>query len=62
MTYLRMLLSIETGKEAEFNTSTDTEHKRRLVFPLEHAVIMRERPGFPMSGGQSLDNLRMTKK
>lgn len=62
MTYLRMLLSIETGEEAEFNTCTDTEHKRRLVFPLERAAIMRERSCFPMSGVQSLDNLRMTKK
>lgn len=62
MTYLRMLLSIETGEEAEFNTCTDTERKRRLVFPLEYAAIMRERSCFPMSGVQSLDNLRMTKK
>lgn len=62
MTYLRMPLSIETGKEAEFNTSTDIEHKRRLIFPLECAVIMRERPCFPMAGVQSLDNLRMIKK
>lgn len=62
MTYLRMPLSIETGKEAEFNTSTDTEHKRRLIFLQERAAIMRERPCFPMAGVQSLDNLRMTKK
>lgn len=43
MTYLRMPLSIETGKEAEFSTATATEHKRRLIFLLECAAIMRER-------------------
>lgn len=62
MTYLRMPLSIETGKEAEFNTSTDTEHNRRLIFLLGRAAIMRERPCSPMAGVQSLDNFKMAKK
>lgn len=62
MTYLRMPLSIETGKEAGFNTSTDTEHRRRHIFLLERAAIMHERLCSPMAGVQSLDSLRKAKK
>lgn len=59
-TYLRIPLSIETGKEAGFNT--DTEHRRRLIFLLERAAIMHERLCFPMAGVQSLDKFRKAKK